>query len=104
MRRSSRPALKIFSPTQRALGDEGPSDLLKARLGGAQTVSVDVGFTPGEGLDARLVTDEDLTPLHQNDDYKPDPFIGAAVPISFGPKSIGSLPPSSPSDGSMVRQ
>jgi hypothetical protein len=67
--------LKLFSPVQQALGYAGPTDALKARFGGAQNVSVDVGFITAPGLDARLVV-ADLTPLHTHDNYVVDPVSG----------------------------
>ena len=67
--------LKLFSPKEQALGYAGPTDALKARFGGAQNVSVDVGFITAPGLDARLVV-ADLTPLHTHDSYKADLLSG----------------------------
>ena len=68
--------LKLFGQRQQALGYAGPTDALKARFGGAQSVSVDVGFTTAPGLNARLVV-ADLTLLHTHDSYKVDTLTEA---------------------------
>jgi hypothetical protein len=66
-------ALKLFTLPNQALGYAGPTDALKAQLGGAQPVSVDVGFTTAPGLDTARLVVADLTPLHTNDHYALDP-------------------------------
>ena len=70
-------ALKLFTPVQQALGYAGPTDATKARFGGAQAVSVDVGFITAQGLGARLVV-ADLTPLHTHDGYQ---VTGVSAPL-----------------------
>jgi hypothetical protein len=64
-------ALNLFHRSQPALGFAGPTDALKTQFGGAQQVSVNVGFTTDPGLSARLVV-ADLTPLHTNDGFQGD--------------------------------